>query len=97
MKAMMGNRTICPTIPTITVFGFFITLVNAFLSKSMPKRNINIIKIGITIHIVFIVFSFFCDCKNNFFLSYIQMCILNGFYRVMFCHAELIIRGFFCC
>jgi hypothetical protein len=50
---MSGSSTICPTIPVKTALGFLATPAKAFLSRSMPKRNINTMRIGITIHIVF--------------------------------------------
>jgi hypothetical protein len=53
-KAIVGSTTSCPSMPNSTALGFLAISVKAFLFKSIPNRNINTIRIGITIHIVFI-------------------------------------------
>jgi hypothetical protein len=55
VKAMSGNRIICPTIPRTTALGCLATFINASLLSSVPNRNISTMRIGITIQIVFIV------------------------------------------
>jgi hypothetical protein len=76
-KAISGSRTICPTNPNNTAFGCLATLVNASLFKSIPSRNINTMRMGITIHIVFIngIFlrSFYCTCKSKTNIRYRQI------------------------
>ena len=68
-NAITGSRISCPTNPSATALGFLATFVKAFLSRSIPKRNISTMSIGITIHIVFMsgVFlrSFYCFRKNK--------------------------------
>ena len=60
-KAINGNTIICPNVPIKTARGLRATFSNAFLSSSVPKRNISTRRIGITIHTVFIN-SFFEFC-----------------------------------
>jgi hypothetical protein len=57
-KAMSGSKIICPTMPNSTAFGCLAMSVKAFLFKSIPSRNISMIKMGITIHMVFIILFF---------------------------------------
>ena len=64
-KAINGNRIICPVIPVTTARGLRATFSNAFLLSSVPKRNISTSRMGITIHIVFIII---------FFVSTIKVC-----------------------
>jgi hypothetical protein len=54
-NAIIGRRTICPIMPSSTALGLCAISVKAFLLMSMPKRNIMTIRIGITIHMEFIV------------------------------------------
>ena len=58
VKANKGSRIICPDRPNSTALGFRATSVNAVFFKLMPNRNIRTMRIGITIHIVFIELSF---------------------------------------
>ena len=53
-KAITGRMMIWPTMPSSTALGLCAISVIAFLLISMPRRNIKAIRIGITIHIVFI-------------------------------------------
>jgi hypothetical protein len=53
-NAMAGRIMSWPINPSTTALGLCAISVKAFLVMSMPSMNISTIRIGITIHIVFI-------------------------------------------
>ena len=77
-NAINGNRTICPAIPAKIARGFFVTPSKAFLSRSVPSRNISTNRIGITIQTVFIFYlAIIFGCPGSLLLHKLPLVVVS--------------------